>query len=40
MAFEVAEIIGICNARGFVKPTLYAAVYNIIDRGVEAECVL
>ncbi|KAF7796184.1 hypothetical protein EIP86_007358 [Pleurotus ostreatoroseus] len=37
MAFEVAEIVGICERRGFVKPTVYEGVYNILDRNNEAE---
>ena len=39
MSFEVAEIVGICERRGFVKPTVYEGVYNILDRNTEAECV-
>ncbi|KAJ3552502.1 hypothetical protein NM688_g4117 [Phlebia brevispora] len=37
MAFEVAEIVGICKRRGFVPPTVYQGVYNMLFRGPEAE---
>ncbi|EKM49704.1 uncharacterized protein PHACADRAFT_265288 [Phanerochaete carnosa HHB-10118-sp] len=37
MAFEVAEIVGICKLRGFVMPTVYQGVYNLIDRLTEDE---
>lgn len=37
MAWEVAEIVGICAARGFVRPTVYQGVYNLLDRLSEAE---
>lgn len=37
MSFEVAEIVGICERRGFVKPAVYEGVYNILDRNNEAE---
>lgn len=37
MSFEVAEIVAICKRRGFISPTVYEGIYNILDRGVEAE---
>ncbi|GJE91889.1 aldo/keto reductase [Phanerochaete sordida] len=37
MAWEVAEIAGICARRGFVPPTVYQGVYNLLDRRVEDE---
>lgn len=37
MSFEVAEIVGICKRRGFVPPTVYEGIYNVIDRSMEAE---
>ena len=37
MAFEVAEIVGICKHRGFVMPTVYQGVYNLLDRLTEDE---
>ena len=40
MSFEVPEIVGICKRRGSVLPTVCEGVYNIIDRGTEAEYVL
>ncbi|GJE91892.1 aldo/keto reductase [Phanerochaete sordida] len=36
-AWEVAEIVGIAERRGFVKPTVYQGGYNLIDRLPEAE---
>lgn len=37
MAWEVAEIVGICKLRGYVLPTLYEGAYNVIDRLAEDE---
>ncbi|KAH6689481.1 NADP-dependent oxidoreductase domain-containing protein [Plectosphaerella plurivora] len=36
-SWEVAEIVGICERRGFVKPTVYQGMYNAITRAVESE---
>ncbi|OAG05250.1 putative aflatoxin B1-aldehyde reductase GliO-like protein [Paraphaeosphaeria sporulosa] len=36
-AWEVAEIVGICERRGFVKPAIYQGMYNAITRALEAE---
>lgn len=36
-AWEVAEIVGICKRRGFVQPTVYQGVYNLLQRGNEIE---
>lgn len=33
-AFEVAEIVTICNERGWVRPTIYQAMYNTISEYV------
>lgn len=30
-AFEVAEIVTLCNERGWVRPTIYQAMYNAIS---------
>ncbi|KAJ8111135.1 hypothetical protein ONZ43_g5697 [Nemania bipapillata] len=38
-AFEVAEIALTCAHRGFVRPTVYQALYNCLFRGIEAELV-
>ncbi|PYI02622.1 Aldo/keto reductase [Aspergillus sclerotiicarbonarius CBS 121057] len=38
-AFEVAEIVTICNERGWIRPTVYQAVYNAITRSIEDELV-
>ncbi|KAH8929889.1 Aldo/keto reductase [Atractiella rhizophila] len=37
MAWEVAEIVGICERNGWVKPTAYQGVYNVLQRVVEPE---
>ncbi|KAF8513704.1 aflatoxin B1-aldehyde reductase [Hysterangium stoloniferum] len=39
MAWEVAEIVGICKANGYVLPTVYEGVYSILERGVEQELI-
>ncbi|KAI1264353.1 NADP-dependent oxidoreductase domain-containing protein [Xylariaceae sp. FL1019] len=36
-AWEVAEVVGICERRGFVKPTIYQGMYNAITRAMESE---
>lgn len=36
-SWEVAEIVGICKRRGFVLPTVYEGVYNLLDRLPEDE---
>jgi aflatoxin B1 aldehyde reductase len=38
-AWEVAEIWNITNERGWVKPTIYQAMYNSITRTIEEELV-
>ncbi|PYH99666.1 aflatoxin B1-aldehyde reductase GliO-like protein [Aspergillus ellipticus CBS 707.79] len=38
-AFEVAEIVTLCNERGWVRPTIYQAMYNAITRNIETELV-
>ncbi|EPQ58870.1 Aldo/keto reductase [Gloeophyllum trabeum ATCC 11539] len=37
MAWEVAEIVQICKASGYIQPTVYQGIYNAIHRGVEPE---
>ncbi|KAI0944310.1 hypothetical protein AcW1_002053 [Taiwanofungus camphoratus] len=37
MAWEVAEIVQICKANGYVQPTAYQGIYNAIHRKVEPE---
>ncbi|KAJ7330430.1 Aldo/keto reductase [Mycena albidolilacea] len=37
MAWEVAEMVGICKQNGYIQPTAYQGVYNAIHRGVEPE---
>ncbi|THG98238.1 hypothetical protein EW026_g3918 [Hermanssonia centrifuga] len=32
MAWEVAEMIAICNANGYIKPTAYQGIYNAVHR--------
>ncbi|KAI9061865.1 Aldo/keto reductase [Trametes sanguinea] len=36
-SWEVAEIVAICRAMGYVAPTVYQGVYNAIHRKVEPE---
>jgi len=36
-SWEVAEIVGICKANGFIQPTAYQGIYNAIHRSVEVE---
>ncbi|KAJ3552504.1 hypothetical protein NM688_g4118 [Phlebia brevispora] len=37
MAWEVAEVVGICKRRGFVSPTVYQGAYNMVFRAPEEE---
>lgn len=37
MSWEVAEIVGICDKNGWIKPTAYQGIYNAIHRNVEPE---
>lgn len=34
MSWEVAEIVGICERNGWVKPVVYQGLYNAIHRGI------
>lgn len=38
-AWEVAEIVGICEKYGYVRPRIYQAMYNPITRAIEAELI-
>jgi len=38
-AWEVAEIVGICDRFGYVRPRIYQAMYNGITRAIEPELV-
>ncbi|KAH7926385.1 Aldo/keto reductase [Leucogyrophana mollusca] len=38
-AWEVAEVVGICKANGWVQPKIYQAMYNAITREIEPELV-
>lgn len=38
-AFEVAEVVMTCKYNGWVRPTIYQAMYNVITRSIEAELV-
>ncbi|KAK3063996.1 hypothetical protein LTS18_011066, partial [Coniosporium uncinatum] len=38
-AFEVAEVVNICNERGWVRPSIYQGMYNCITRSIEAELI-
>ena len=39
-AWQVAEIAGLCEQRGYVMPTVYQGMYNAITRDVERELLL
>ncbi|KAL4253812.1 NADP-dependent oxidoreductase domain superfamily protein [Abortiporus biennis] len=36
-SFEVAEVVGICERFGYIKPTVYQGVYNLLERSTEVE---
>jgi len=36
-AYEVAEIVMTCKYNGWVRPTVYQGMYNVITRNIEAE---
>jgi len=38
-SWEVAEIVGICKANGYVLPTVYQGIYNAIHRNIEPELI-
>ncbi|KAI0816020.1 Aldo/keto reductase [Trametes gibbosa] len=37
MSWEVAEMVAICRANGYIQPTAYQGIYNAIHRKVEPE---
>ncbi|KAF5391077.1 hypothetical protein D9757_003113 [Collybiopsis confluens] len=37
MAWEVAEIVGICKANGYIMPSAYQGLYNAVHRKAEPE---
>ncbi|KAJ3782044.1 Aldo/keto reductase [Lentinula aff. detonsa] len=37
MAWEVAEIVGICKANGYIMPFAYQGIYNAVHRAAEPE---
>ncbi|KAF8996296.1 Aldo/keto reductase [Cyathus striatus] len=37
MSWEVAEMVGICKANGYIQPTVYQGLYNAVHRLVEPE---
>ncbi|THU91383.1 Aldo/keto reductase [Dendrothele bispora CBS 962.96] len=39
MAWEVAEMVGICKANGYIMPTVYQGIYNAIHRAAEPELI-
>ncbi|OQE21727.1 hypothetical protein PENSTE_c011G08947 [Penicillium steckii] len=38
-SFEVAEIVIMCTERGWIRPTIYQAMYNAITRNIETELI-
>jgi aflatoxin B1 aldehyde reductase len=39
-AFEVAEVVLTCKYNGWIRPTIYQAMYNAITRKIESELVV
>lgn len=39
MAWEVAEVVEVCKRRGFILPTVYEGVYNLLRRSNEVELI-
>jgi len=37
MSWEVAQICGICEKNGWIKPVVYQGIYNVLHRAVEPE---
>jgi len=37
MSWEVAQMCGICEKNGWIKPVAYQGIYNVLHRGVEPE---
>jgi len=37
MSWEVAEIVMLCRANGWIQPTIYQGIYNAVHRAVEPE---
>ncbi|KAJ7470717.1 Aldo/keto reductase [Mycena latifolia] len=38
-SWEVADVVGICKAKGWIQPKIYQAMYNAITRAIEPELV-
>ncbi|THU80203.1 Aldo/keto reductase [Dendrothele bispora CBS 962.96] len=38
-SWEVAEVVGICRANGYIMPTVYQGVYNAIHRAADPELI-
>ncbi|KAJ3756804.1 Aldo/keto reductase [Lentinula raphanica] len=38
-SWEVAEIVGICNANGYNLPSVYQGLYNAVHRAIESELI-
>lgn len=36
---QVAEIVKICESKGFIKPTVYQGMYNMLTRAIEPELI-
>ncbi|KAH8915871.1 Aldo/keto reductase [Atractiella rhizophila] len=39
MSWEVAELVGICERYGYVKPSVYQGLYHAINRNAETELI-
>jgi hypothetical protein len=40
LSWEVAEIVGICKANGYIQPTAYQGIYNAIHRYYEMHYII
>src|ERR1700683_1356398 len=40
LSWEVAEIVGICKANGYIQPTAYQGIYNAVHRSITTFFVL
>lgn len=38
-SWEVSEFVAIAKANGWIQPTVYQGLYNVVERGVEAELI-
>ncbi len=39
VGWQIAEIVGICERRGYAPPVVSQSLYNVLERGIEAEVI-